>query len=519
MRPAPLARVPATINPMAGDALSCSTIRRIAAVLLGVAMLTSAAGGAAVAVPQRPLVVGMALEPPHLDPTAGAAAAIDEVLYANVFEGLTRITADGTVAPALATDWSVGDDGLTVTFTLREGVRFHDGAPFDASVAKFALDRARAPGAENAQPQLFEAIEAVEAPEPTTLVVRLSRPDADLPYSLGWGDAVMVHPDSAEANKQTPVGTGPFRFASWRRGDRIVLERNEAYWGEPAALPRVEFAFVADPTVALAALLAGDVDAFPNFPAPEMLPVLEKDDRFTVAIGTTEGETIMAINSRRPPFDDVRVRRALAAAIDRQALVDGAMYGTATPIGSHMPPHAPAYVDLTGVNPYDPERARALLAEAGVEGLTAELVLPPPAYARRSGEIIAAQLRAVGVELELKPVEWAEWLSSVFRGHDYDLTIVAHTEPADINIYARPDYYFQADDPALAEALAALETETDPARRNGLLRTAQRRIAETAVNVFLFQLPKIGVWDARLDGLWENAPIQANDVTGVSWRQ
>ncbi len=174
---------------------------------------------------ERPLVVGMPLEPPHLDPTAGAAAAIDEVLYANVFQGLTRIAADGTVQPQLATRWSVSDDGLTWTFTLREGVTFHDGTPFDAEVAVFALDRSRAEGAENAQPQLFEAIESVAASDPNTLTIALSRPDANLPYALAWGDAVMVHPDSADANKQTPIGTGPFRFEDWRRGDRIVLTR------------------------------------------------------------------------------------------------------------------------------------------------------------------------------------------------------------------------------------------------------------------------------------------------------
>ncbi|MCF3936585.1 ABC transporter substrate-binding protein [Acuticoccus sp. M5D2P5] len=461
----------------------------------------------------------MGLEPPHLDPTAGAAAAIDEILYANVLEGLTRITEDGSVAPALATDWDISDDGLTVVFHLREGVTFHDGAPFDAEVAKFALDRARAEGAENAQPQLFTAIDTVEATDPTTLTLTLKEPDGDLVYSLGWGDAVMVHPDSAEANKQTPIGTGPFRFERWRRGDRVVLVRNDDYWGEPAKLPRVEFAFITDPAVALASLLAGDVQAYPSFPAPESLPVLEADQRFTVAIGTTEGETIMAINAARPPFDDVRVRRALSNAIDRNALVEGAMYGTATPIGSHFPPHAKAYVDLTDVYPYDPDKARALLEEAGVSDLKTTLTLPPTQYARRSGEIIAAQLRAVGIEAELIPVEWAEWLSRVFRGKDYDLTIVAHTEPNDINIYARPDYYFHVENARLDEIIASLAVEADPDKRTPLLEEAQRLITEDAVNVFLFQLPKNGVWDKRLHGLWTNSPIQANDVTGVYWTE
>jgi peptide/nickel transport system substrate-binding protein len=171
------------------------------------------------------------------------------------------------------------------------------------------------------------------------------------------------------------------------------------------------------------------------------------------------------------------------------------------------------------VNPYGPDRARALLEEAGVEELSARLTLPPPAYARRSGEIVAAQLRAVGIKTRIEPVEWAEWLSRVFRGKDYELTIVAHTEPADIGIYVRPDYYFGVDDPRLAAIISELEREADPQARTALLREAQRRIADEAVNAFLFQLPKVGVWDARLEGLWTNAPVQANDVTGVRWSE
>ena len=466
---------------------------------------------------ERPLIVGMALEPPHLDPTAGAAAAIDEVLYANVFEGLTRIAADGTVAPALATAWEVSADGLTWTFTLRDGVTFHDGASFDASVAVFALDRFRAEGAENAQPQLFAAIDSVEAADPTTLVIHLSRPAADLPFSLAWGDAVMVHPDSADANKQTPIGTGPFRFAEWRRGDRVILSRNDDYWGEPAAIARAEFAFISDPGIALASLLAGDVNAFPNFPAPEQIPVLESNGQFHVEIGTTEGEVILAINSARPPFDKLAVRQAISSAIDRNVLIAGAMYGAGTPIGSHMPPHNPAYLDLTGVNAFDPDRARSLLAEAGAEDLSLTITLPPPAYARRSGELIAAQLRQVGINAALKPVEWAEWLSSAFRGKDYDLTIVAHTEPNDIGIYGRDDYYFHVENSRFDAVMAELETEADPDARIDLLHEAQTLIADDAVNAFLFVLPKLGVWDADLEGFWANAPIQANDITAVRW--
>jgi peptide/nickel transport system substrate-binding protein len=176
-------------------------------------------------------------------------------------------------------------------------------------------------------------------------------------------------------------------------------------------------------------------------------------------------------------------------------------------------------VDLTDLSDHDPERSRELLAEAGVEDLTLRLMLPPPTYARRGGEIIAAQLREVGIETEITNMEWADWLERVFRGNDFDLTIVSHTEPFDINIYANPEYYFQYDSPEFQALNAELEVTSDPAERSRLLEEMQRTIAEDYVNGFLFQLAKTGVANANIEGLWENSPTQANDLTDVRWTE
>ena len=464
------------------------------------------------------VTIGMVLEPPHLDPTAGAAAAIDEVVYANVFEGLTRIGRNGEVLPALARSWEVSDDGLTYTFDLAPNVRFHDGTTFEADDVVFSFERAMADASENAQKGLFEAIEAVEAVDPATVRIRLKRPAGDLLFNLGWGDAVIVAPETADANRQTPVGTGPFRFGRWVKGSSLSLERNDDYWGDAPALARATFRFIPDPSAATAAMLAGDVDAFPNFPAPEALPIFQGDPCFTVRVGSTEGETILAMNKRRKPFDDVRVRKAIAHAINRDAVIQGAMFGLGTPIGTHFAPHHPAYLDLTDQSPFDPAKSRELLAEAGyANGFKATLKLPPPTYARRGGEIIAAQLRDVGIELEIVPVEWSVWLPEVFEGHDYDLTIVSHTEPMDIGIYGRDDYYFAMPTDGFPELMRELEGATDEATRYDVMQRMQNLIAGEAVNAFLFQLAKAGVWNAKLEGLWENAPIQANDLTGVRW--
>lgn len=466
---------------------------------------------------QDAITLGMVLEPPNLDPTGGAAAATDEVVYANVFEGLTRFGPNGSIEPALAERWDVEQDGRVYVFHLQDGVTFHDGAGFDASDVVFTLDRARAPESANAQKVLFQGIETVEALDPLTVRVTLAAPDGNFPFKMAWGDAVMLDPASAGGLATQPVGTGPFRLDQWVQGDRIVLTAFDGYWGDKPALKTATFRFIPDPSAAFAAMMAGDVDAFPIFPAPETLPQLQADPRFKVIVGTTEGETILAMNNARAPLDDIKVRQAISHAINRQDIIDGAMFGYGTPIGSHFAPHHPDYVDLTGLSAHDPEKAKALLAEAGTGPITLRLALPPTPYARRGGEIVQAQLAAVGIQTQIATMEWAQWLETVFKGGDFDLTVISHTEPLDIDIYGRPDYYFGYARPDFVALMDRLQAAVTPQQRSDLYRQAQEMIANDHVNAFLFQLAKTGVADARIVGLWENAPTQANDLTQVRW--
>ncbi len=462
--------------------------------------------------------VGLVLEPPSLDPTAEAAAAVDEVVYANVFEGLTRFAADGSILPALAESWTISDDGLTYTFKLHEGVTFHDGSAFDAEDVKFSLDRINAEGSLNAQKALYTSIESVTVVDATTVELKLKQPDGNLIYNLAWGDAVIVAPESADANKTNPIGTGPFSFKDRVEGDSITLEKNQSYWGTPVKLEAATFRFIADPTAAFGALQAGDVDTFPNFPAPETVAQFEGDPRFRVVIGATEGETILAMNNAK--LDNVKVRQAIAHAIDRQAIIDGAMFGYGTPIGTFLSPANPNYVDLTAQSAYDPEKSKALLAEAGVTDLTLSLKLPPvEGYARRGGEIIAQQLAAVGIKTETTNLEWAQWLGEVFTDKNFDLTIISHTEPNDIGIFARPDYYFGYKNADFDKIIADLAVEADPAKRTELYKAAQQNLSDNYASGFLFELAKVGVENAKLKGMWENAPTQATDLTAVYWEE
>ena len=209
--------------------------------LLGVSAAALLAGAAAA---KDDITVGLQLEPPHLDPTSAAAGAIDSVLYANVFEGLTRFDSTGAVIPGLAKSWEISEDGLTYTFALNEGVTFHDGTTMDAEDVKFSLDRIGAEDSANAQKALYAAISEVNVIDPMTVEIKLSEPNGNMLFNLAWGDAVIVAPESIEGIKQTPVGTGAFKFDSWTQGDQITLTRNDSYWGTPAALTGATFKFL-----------------------------------------------------------------------------------------------------------------------------------------------------------------------------------------------------------------------------------------------------------------------------------
>ncbi|MFG5408750.1 ABC transporter substrate-binding protein [Piscinibacter sakaiensis] len=463
----------------------------------------------------------MTLEPaPGLDPTVASAAAIGEVVHTSVFEGLTKIGMDGRVSPLLAESWGIDPDGKVYAFKLRRGVKFHDGEDFDASDVKFSFERAKAADSTNkAKKAVFDNIARIETPDRYTVIVVLNQPDANFPFRLGEATAVILDPKSAASAASRPVGTGPYRFGSWTKGSSITLLKNEA-WREAGrvALKRVTYRFIADPAAQVAALLAGDIDAMPRFGAPQNLEQFRRDPRFQVVVGGTEGKTLLAMNHRRKPFDDVRVRRAVAAALDRRAIIDGAMEGHGTPIGSHLVPSDAGYVDLTGKSPHDPQRARALLKEAGVAlPLQVTLSLPPPQYARKGGEIVAAQLAQVGIVAKIENVEWAQWLAGPFKGQ-FDLTLISHVEPLDLDRYADPAYYHGYDSAAYRTLYAKFAATTEPRLRLALIGDLQRQLADDAASAWLFQLPQFAVSRKGLVGVWSSSPVFANDLAALRWQ-
>jgi peptide/nickel transport system substrate-binding protein len=486
--------------------------------MLGLAMALAPGASAA---PKQTVTIGLQGEPPVLDPTSNAAAVINSMISDNVIEGLTKIAGDGSVGPGLARSWAIAADGKTYTFELYPDVSFHDGTRLDAAAVKFSLDRAMAPDSVNPTKKLFEPIAQVTTAGPDSVVIELKAPYSLFLFNLGQGPAGIVHPGIVEANKTRPVGSGPYRFQEWAKGNRVVLVRNEQHRrAKDVAVRQVTFRFIDDPSAAAAALLSGDLDAYPNFPAPEALDVFKRDPRFQVVVGTTEGEVPLILNNRKPPLNDLRVRRAVSHAIDRNAVIDGAMSGFGAPIGSHFPPHNPAYVDLTRRYPHDVAAAKRLLAEAGFpNGIELTLKPPPFPYARRSAEIVAQQLGKADIRVRIEPVEWAQWLDIVYKQTNYDMTIVAHVAPWDIDNYARgPKYYYGYDSAEFTGLIQKINTETDHGRWTELLKEAQRKIAEDAVHAFLFQLPKIGVYAKGLDGFWPNSPVANTDLAAYRWK-
>ncbi|MGQ9509795.1 MAG: ABC transporter substrate-binding protein [Thermodesulfobacteriota bacterium] len=463
------------------------------------------------------LRVAQGVEPPGLDPTTNPSTAIPRVVYSNVLEGLVKIDRDGKIVPALA-QYQISKDGKEYTFNLKKGVKFHDGKSFTAEDVKFTFERLMDPKTATVHPEYYKDIESIQVVDQYMLKIRLKNVNSRFLFNLARPDSVIIHSQVADRLKTAPVGTGPFRFVEWVRGDRIVLEKFGEYHrkGLPY-LNKVTFRFIADPSAQIASLRAGDIDVIGYDVSPENALLLEKDPKFKVLNGYTTTEVILSTNNSRKPFDDVRVRRAMAYAIDREALIKGAMSGYGMPIGSHMDPTNPFYIDLVALYPYNPEKAKQLLAEAGYpNGFEATIKLPERyAYAKRSGEIIADMFSRIGIKLKIELIEWGQWIDRVFKNADYDLTVIGHAEPFDINIYANPKYYFRYDNPRFQEILRKAESEVDPKIQKELYITLQKIIAEDAVNGFLFILPSLPTMKKEVMNWWKDYPMTCQDVSEV----
>lgn len=467
---------------------------------------------------RRTVTICLSLEPDTLDPTQAAAASIGAVVHGNILEGLAKLTENGTVVPQLADGWDISADGTRYTFRLKKNVRFHDGSEFDANAVKYSVERAQRAGMKNKlQETLFNNIVDIFVHNVHTVELVLKHPDPDTLFRLAQNPAVILHPDTADQTGQHPVGTGPFTFEQWKRGEHITLKRWPGFRDASAVrMDTVIYRYIADPDEQVRAIHSGDVDILFNIATSNVAKFLSSD-RYEVLIGTSSSKGLLALNNRRQPLDDVRVRRAITHAIDRESFIRQALDGRGHAIGSHFAPTDPGYINLTGMYPYDPERSRKLLRAAGITSpIKLVMSLPPTPYAQTGGPVITEALANIGIHLTTRELSWPQWLDGPFRG-DFDVTIINHVEPLDYPIYTRPDYYFGYDSPQFRDLVNRHRSSQSPREQHVLFQQIQRHLAEDAVNAWLVSPHISTVVRKGLKGVWMHYPIFAHDVGSMYW--
>lgn len=464
------------------------------------------------------VTVSIVADPPGWDPTKSTSAEIARVMYNNVYEGLTTIAQDGTIQPRLAESWETSEDGLTWTFTIREGVKFHDGTDLSVDDVVAAFARVKDPESGFTHPEYFTNLESVTASEGNTVVFTLTAPSSSLLYNLGRSDSIIYPAAKVVTQATEPIGTGPFRFAEYVVGSEVRLEKFEDYYVEGVPLlDAAVFKIIPDANATFAALQAGDIDMIGVSVTPEVALQVESDPNLKlVNEGSSTAEITMALNNSNEILSNPLVRQAITHAIDKESIVQGAFNGLGVVIGSHTTPAEPYHVDVNPY-PYDPEKAKALLAEAGYpDGFelrfeaTAEYPLE-----RRAAEVIAQQLSEVGITANLEIIDFTTWLNKIFFGGDYDMTIIGHAEARDISIYGNPEYYYKYNNPKIKELLDQIEATPDEAGQLELYKEIATIIANDAVNVWVYAPSNLVAARKDVYGFWTNAPTITIDMTGV----
>jgi len=467
------------------------------------------------------LRVVVSAEPQGLDPTTNTAAVVDRIFYNNTYEGLTKLDRTGSVVPGLAESWTFSDDGLNWTFNLRQGVTFHDGSAFTAADVVFTIERNQTTDESIAivNPRFYEAIESVVAADDHTVNMTLSTFDSSFLFNLARGDSAILSANYAGDLNAAPNGTGPFSFVERVPASSLTLAKNENYYIEGLPyLDGVVFSFIPDPTAAFSAIQAGDVDVLARSNV-ENAPAAAADPNLTVFNGASTGEVILSMNNRSAPFNDKRVRQAVAYALNRQDIIDIAQFGFGVPVGSHMSPVNENYVDTTWRYQQDQDKARALLAEAGfADGLNVVMKIPSTfSYATSTAQVVQQMMADVGITAEIQLVDFpGQWLEEVFFDPwDYQMSIIAHVEEFDIGIYSNPNYYYGYSSAAFDDALSRAQSEPDPVERKQLYAIAQFLIAEDVATFPMYELSNALILRSNVQNFWEDAPIPAADVSEV----
>ncbi|MCR2791592.1 ABC transporter substrate-binding protein [Microbacterium sp. zg.Y625] len=446
------------------------------------------------------IVIGSQNEPTNLDQIFGGSSGVTEVFTGNVYEGLFRITDDAEVEPLLADETEVSDDGLVYTFTLADAA-FHSGDPLTADDVKYSLERFVGEESIAARKNQLKVIDSVEVVDDSTVAVTLTQPSISFTYNLGY---VWIVNDEAGELTTTADGTGPYALADYRKGDSITLEVNDDYWGEAPANGGVVYQYYADPTALNNALLTGAVDLVTSQSNPDSLAEFESAG-FQIIEGTSTTKELLGLNTRIAPFDDVAVRKALYSAIDREKLLDAIWDGRGELIGSMVPPSEPWYLDLADNNPYDPQLAEQLLADAGyADGFTFTVDTPDSGVHSTVAEFLKSELAKVGVTVEINIITDDEWYQKVYTDKNFEATLQGHVNDRDINFYGNPDFYWGYDNADVQTWLAESEAASTVEEQTELIAKANQQISDDAASVWLYLNPQLRIAAEGVTGVPEN---------------
>lgn len=467
------------------------------------------------------IVVGIQNDLDSLDPHLAGSAGTSEVLF-NIFEGLVKPNSEGELIPAVASDYTISEDGMCYTFTLREDVTFHNGEPVTIEDVIYSIKRCAGMLEDQTEPLVsaYSVIAEINTPDEKTVELVLSEADTEL---IGYLTEAVL-PKGYENQASAPIGCGPFRFVSYAPQQSFVMERFEEYWGERPYLDRVEFRIVANTDSAMMELKAGSIDIYPYLTSDQ---ANELSGQFEILIGTSNLVQALFLNNMAEPFDDVRVRQALCYVIDAQEIMDMVADGYGTAIGSNMfPAFGKYYNDLSGYYKVDLAKAKELLTEAGyADGFEMTIIVPSNyQFHIDTAQVIVEQLKLVNIDAKIELVEWGSWYSDVYRGREFQSTVIgldADLAPkALLRRYGsevRSNFIGFSDseyDGVLEEALRAVEDNVKVEKYHRL----QEILTEQAASVFIQDAAVLVALNPVLGG-YTFYPVYVQDMAQVYYRK
>lgn len=458
-----------------------------------------------------------------LDPHQTVAAGTREVLF-NIFEGLVKPNSDGEMIPAVAEKYTLSEDGTTYTFTLREGVKFHNGQTVTAEDVVYSINRCVAvpEGQEKPLVAAFSAVKSVEALDEKTVAVTIAQRDLEF---ISYMTAAII-PADYENQDTAPVGTGPFRFVSRTPQQDFVMERFEDYWGAPAWLDKVTYKICENADALVMNLNGGSIDLCAHLTSAQ---ASQLNQNFQVLEGTMNLVQAIYLNNQAKPFDNQLVRQALCYAIDRQGIMDMVADGHGTAVGSSIYPAFTKYFlpELVDKYPHDVAKAKELLAQAGYpDGFDMTISVPNNYQPHMdTAEVVAEQLREAGIRVTIQPVEWSTWLDTIYNGRQFQATVVG-VDAANMTARAMlerftSDYgknFINYNNPAYDALFQKAINAQDEAGQTDLYKQMETMLADTAANVYIQDLCDLVAMRQDLGGL-KFYPIYVLDLSTVYFTQ